>query len=399
MSEEKSIFGELYDSLFSKSMPMWIGSILLAGMSMALFVLKSPFGATSAYVNWGSNIYGWDVTPVAMDFRGIGLLAVIAGAFAAALLSKEFSIKIAPPGELVKGFIGGLLMAFGAVVGKGCTLGGFFTGMPMLNAGALIYAVGLMLGALVASKWILYEMEKWPGISDGKKGKSFEVAKKVQPFIGFAVVVFVLLLPILFGYDVDQKTQRVLIGFIIISLFMGIVLQRSKWCVVRALREPWMSGSSEPAKAIIAGILVSLVMFTAYKFSYGGSIAMAGVGAHFWLRALIGSFFFGIGMTIAGGCAVGAMWRTGEGHVKLLIAVLSFTLIAPLVSRYIMGTDPDTGDPIGLNKLFTDMGQKEKVFLPDVMGYGWSIVLVLGFLLLWYLFATWNDRTGKFSAM
>ena len=179
---------------------------------------------------------------------------------------------------------------------------------------------------------------------------------------------------------------------------MGIVLQRSKWCVVRALREPWMSGSSEPAKAIIAGMLVSLIGFTAYKFSYGGSTVFAAVGDHFWLRALIGSFFFGIGMVIAGGCAVGAMWRTGEGHVKLLIAVITFTLISPLVSKYIMGKDAD-GNPIGLNKLFTDLGQKEKMFMPDEIGYGWSILIVLGFLLLWYIFVSWNDKTGKFSAM
>jgi len=42
---------------------------------------------------------------------------------------------------------------------------------------------------------------------------------------------------------------------------------------------------------------------------------------------------------------------------------------------------------------------KQKIFLPDFVGY-WGAVLIFGvIILLWYLFVKWNERTGKFSAV
>ena len=41
----------------------------------------------------------------------------------------------------------------------------------------------------------------------------------------------------------------------------------------------------------------------------------------FWLGALLGGVLFGIGMVIAGGCGAGSLWRAGEGHIKLWVAV------------------------------------------------------------------------------
>jgi hypothetical protein len=37
------------------------------------------------------------------------------------------------------------------------------------------------------------------------------------------------------------------------------------------------------------------------------------------------------------------------------------------------------------------------VFLPDVFGWGGSLLLIAGILLLWYLLVTWNEETNKFT--
>jgi hypothetical protein len=42
---------------------------------------------------------------------------------------------------------------------------------------------------------------------------------------------------------------------------------------------------------------------------------------------------------------------------------------------------------------------RNKMFLPDVLGYTGAVVLVLAILLLWYMFVKWNEKTGKFSAL
>ena len=146
MSEEKSIFGELYDKFFGQPMAMWLGSILIAGMSVGLFVLAQPFGASCAIVNWGRNIYGFNVSaggtfPDTLYMKcAIGCIALMLGVMGAAFMSRQFAIRIAPPGELVKGLVGGLFMGFGAVMGKGCTLGSFFSGWAALSGGALVFS-------------------------------------------------------------------------------------------------------------------------------------------------------------------------------------------------------------------------------------------------------------------
>lgn len=150
-------------------------------------------------------------------------------------------------------------------------------------------------------------------------------------------------------------------------------------------------------------MFTGLFGIAAYKFAYGGllpafggstTVDMVFVFPNFWVRALMGSVLFGFGMTIAGGCAVGSLWRAGEGQVKLMLAVLTMTFVMPFVSRDIMGEGKAL--PTWL-KSFD--GGMDKLFLPNEIGYGWSLVLVSGVLMLWYWFAKWNDRTGKFAAM
>src|SRR5262249_53113950 len=53
-------------------------------------------------------------------------LGVIAGALSAALLAREFAIRVPRPGELVKGGLGGALMGLGGMLALGCNIGGVF---------------------------------------------------------------------------------------------------------------------------------------------------------------------------------------------------------------------------------------------------------------------------------
>jgi len=392
---EKGIFRELYDTLFEHSWAMWIGSILLAILSICLFMISSPWGSSGGLLNWGQNLFSGiglsleksapaGVTALFEYKYALLSITMLIGALGSALLGKEFAIRVAPGGELFKGLFGGILMGIGCILAMGCTIGGFFSGWAALSGGALIFVVGLVIGVFIAVKYLLWEMEKHPKMSTGKSGTFLQAKTKgfsLQPLAGIIVIIIGAAIAL-------NLTDQVLIGFTLIGLFIGIILQRSRWCVVRALREPFITGDSDSAVAIIAGLIVGLLGFTVIKImGIGGEMTM--VGSNFWMPAIIGGLIFGFGMTIAGGCTVGSTWRAGEGHVKLWLALIGIIIAAPLTAEYIK--------PAFMNMLPASM--KQQIFLPDYFTYLGAVVIMLLILLIWFLFAKWNERTGKLSAM
>ena len=131
LNKNNSIISELFQTFFAKHWPVWIGGIILGLLNVFLFMIKSPWGGSGGYNNWGENVYqaiGFlgleNVAPTNTSLYGMLNIIIILGAFAGALLSKEFALRIPPVGELIKGFIGGGLMAIGCTMGIGCTIGG-----------------------------------------------------------------------------------------------------------------------------------------------------------------------------------------------------------------------------------------------------------------------------------
>ncbi len=392
---EKGIFRELYDTFFAQSWQMWIGSIILAVLSIFLFIISSPWGSSGGILNWGQNLLsklGLNLENSAptgvtfiLDYKYAVLsILVIFGALASALLGKEFAIRIPPGGEIAKGLFGGLLMGVGCIIGFGCTIGNFFSGWAALSAGAIIFVLGLVIGVFIAVKYLLWEMENHPKMSSGKSMTFLQAKTKgvsLQPLAGLIIIIIGLALT----YTFNDIT---LFAFSLIGLFIGIVLQRSRWCIVRALREPFMTGDADPALAIISGLIIGIIGFTIIKImGIGSELTM--IAANFWMPAIIGGIIFGFGMTIAGGCTIGSSWRAGEGHVKLWFSLIGIIVAAPLTLEYIR--------PAFLDILPAWM--KQQIFLPDYFTYLGSIIIMLLILLLWYIFVKWNERTGRFSAM
>jgi hypothetical protein len=315
---KKGILRELYDSIFAKSWPMWLGGILLAILNLLLFVIKYPWGGSGGYLNTGQNLFGamgfeslGTSTPINMHTVAILNIMIVLGALISSLLSKEFSIKIAPKGELVKGLIGGSLMGIGAMVGVGCTTGGFFTAVPALSGGALFLTAGFLIGTFLAMKYILWEMEAFPNIS---MGKSYTFLPGTKEGMGWQRwLAWVLLAGVFYlinSYTSDGSAVMKINGWhIIIGLTLGLILQRSRYCIVRAFREPFMTGESSAPVAIMISLLILLFGFTVLKYFGVGNVAETAVRAiemkavypSFWSKALIGGTIFGLGMTIAGG--------------------------------------------------------------------------------------------------
>ncbi len=400
-SKDKNALSQLFQTFFGKHWPVWVGGIVLGFLNVVLFAVKSPWGASGGINTWGENLYslfgafgGKHVTPVTESNYGMLVLLLVIGSFVGALLSKEFALRVPPKGEMVKGLIGGALMAIGATVGIGCSISSFFSGVPALSGGALVFTVAMFIGVILSLKYLIWEMEHKPTWSSGKSYTYFAVKPengKWQVLLGAAVILLIAVMVYVYS-----KNNRVMAWFIIIGGLMGLISQRSRFCIVKSFRDPFMSGESHGSVGVMAGLVVCLVGFTAIKMFGIGATSETSLRAreltwvfpHFWAKAAIGGFIFGLGMTVAGGCAVGTLWRMGEGQVKLWFSGLAFTLISPLSNAFLVPA---------VDGIFPQ-SMKFRNFLPDYIGYGGAFFLVLGLIVLWYWFVKWNEKTGKFSA-
>jgi uncharacterized membrane protein YedE/YeeE len=403
MSETKSnnALVQLFQTFFGKHWPVWVGGLVLGVLNTILFAIKSPWGASGGMTNVGDNLFSMfgllgsnDVSPINENNYGMLVILVVLGSFVGALFSKEFALRVPPKGEMIKGLLGGALMAIGATVGIGCSIGSFFSGVPALSGGALIFTFAMFAGVIISLKYLIWEMENKPGWSSGKS-YTFLAVKPGKGNWQIIIAVIVLIGVGVMSYSY-AKTNMVMSWFIIISGLMGLISQRSRFCIVKAFRDPFMSGESHGSVGVIVGLAISLIGFTAIKVFGIGAIGELSLRAreltwvfpHFWAKAALGGFVFGIGMTVAGGCAVGTLWRVGEGQIKLWFSALGLILISPLSNKFIVPA-VDSIMP---------QSAKFRSFLPDYIGYDGAFALILGLLLLWYWFVKWNERTGKFSA-
>ena len=87
-------------------------------------------------------------------------------------------------------------------------------------------------------------------------------------------------------------------------------------------------------------------------------------------------------MSLSGGCASGTLWRVGEGHTKLWVALIAFILSASYFREW-----------LGTSGWATKLG--EALFIPELIGWKMGILSVFLLMLIWYLIVSWNEATRK----
>ncbi|MBE3598332.1 MAG: YeeE/YedE family protein [Limnochordaceae bacterium] len=101
---------------------------------------------------------------------------------------------------------------------------------------------------------------------------------------------------------------------------LGVVLQRSRFCFASAFRDLFLFGGSSTLKGILAGMAVASTGFALLESKMVSMPGLPGVlppEAHLFplgWHLVVGGVLFGIGMTVAGGCVSGTLYRMGEGY-------------------------------------------------------------------------------------
>jgi hypothetical protein len=245
--------------------------------------------------------------------------------------------------------------------------------------------VGLLIGAYLGLKYIYWELENvsfGQGGGGGGQAASAESKRdltKIQPYIG--ALIFILVIVAAWIYN--SMFFTVIGGLLLCGTAFGVIIQRARFCFVRSFREPFMTGEANESRGVAIAVIVSLIGFAAIKWA-GLRPESSYVPAAFWVGGLIGGIIFGVGMVIAGGCGSGSVWRCGEGQNKLLLAVICFCLSISLFEKWI-AVSPTLQSVVG-----------SPVYLPEWLNYKWSLLILIGLMLIYWIVASWNERTEKF---
>lgn len=192
---------------------------------------------------------------------------------------------------------------------------------------------------------------------------------------GIAVLVFSTVFAAILAYmKVDFAV------YWIFGVVFGFIMQKFFICFVSGMSDPFITGSTDRFRAMLAGILLASLGATAIKYLSGGIFYMSAVSA-ISIPLVIGAFIFGIGMVLAGTCASGVFVRISEGnliHIVTLVSIFAGYLFAgthysSVWSRFIANA------PL--------------VFLPEKLGWVGGVAANIAIILILFFFARkWESR-------
>jgi uncharacterized membrane protein YedE/YeeE len=409
MSEQSIVvskFKGLYKTMCQTEWNPTVTGIVVGFFSVMIMAWWRPWGAVGAIRNWGdwimygiTSMLGTDVgffayyeeapRSILVSSGSVIGIGFVVGAFISACVGKEFALRIPPYREMVKAVIAGILMGIGASLAGGCNVGGFYNAIGNLSASGFAMMLGLVFGVILGLKLLYVEMEH---ITWGEGGsKTIEFPSAVVGLLGLAAAAFLILKA--YGYAGDEDSDYVasLGGIILIAAALGYTMQRGRWCMVQGFREPHMTGDCTMAKSVMLSILVVAIGAAVLKYAVPvraeGEAVLAPInyvrGTFGW-GGVVGGFLFGLGAMFAGGCGSGTLWRVGEGQVKLMMVVPFFAVSTSIVTAWFKDNEFEADGVLG-----------SFVYLPDVMGYGGTLLFIAAFLLVWYLVVVWNEETDK----
>lgn len=213
-----------------------------------------------------------------------------------------------------------------------------------------------------------------------------ESKKKKRSQIPYAIILLILAAILcLFLW----KTNNDYIVYWIIGIAIGITLRYSRFCFSGAFRDPFLMGNTKLFRGLLLALMISTVGFFIIQYNYlqnntiilnynsiPGSITSVG------FHIMIGAFIFGIGMTIAGGCASGVLMRIGEGHSLQWIVLLGI-----LIGNVLGAKDYS----FWYDKIIS---KTKVIYLPEYIDFRVLVVIQLIILISLYKIASWYENKG-----
>ena len=204
------------------------------------------------------------------------------------------------------------------------------------------------------------------------------------------MAILVLIGILILAYFMNQTGDQSLVYIWFIGCFVGFVLQRSRFCFASAFRDLFLFGTSKTLKGILIGLFVATIGFVIIMSkeipfpSFGGIPGQAHI-LPLGLSTIVGGISFGFGMVISGGCVSGSLYRLAEGYIASAVTLF--------------------GIMIGLALLFfswnwwwdTIISYEPKIWLPEYLGYGFSLIITLLILFSLFVLVIWIESRSSIS--
>ncbi len=397
-----------YESIFVEGWSPYLGIVLLVLVILGLMIsglFWGVFGGIRLWGDWFNSAIGLGPAlglPATLEgplLHRMSLMDItlLLGAFCAALMSRQFRVSRPPKLEYIWAALGGCFMGLGATLAGGCTTGGFFT--PALHSSAAAWAMwaGLLIGAAVGLKLLLWTLEhiQW-GMQAPPTLAMPPALVSIYPWLGLGLVLAILAWAAnWYNSGNDRLAVR---GIVVLSGFaIGFIMQRSRLCFARAFREPFMTAEGEMTKAVMLGLALGIPL-AALLFKGKVIDPYIAIPPRFWLGSLSGGAVFGIGMVFAGGCASGSLWRMAEGHVKLWVAMFFFAWSGSIASALLHGSGVTVSE-MTLDEIEATRLGYQAYFPVMFDGWSWALCASAAVLLLWYALVRYNESTEKFTVL
>ena len=120
----------------------------------------------------------------------------------------------------------------------------------------------------------------------------------------------------------------------LVGLIFGFILQRTRFCLTGGFRDMYIARNNTLFYAFLIAITVESigVLFLIKLGIIGNPYEDFSV-----LGAIVGSYLFGIGIVLAGGCATGTWYRAGEGLLGSWVALFFYmTSAAAMKSGFLV---------------------------------------------------------------
>jgi hypothetical protein len=150
----------------------------------------------------------------------------------------------------------------------------------------------------------------------------------------------------------SQITSTVVWGSFALAFVFGLVANKTNFCTMGALSDVVNMGHWGRMRMWLLAIAVAV--FGAAVLSYTGQVDLSKAVTQrptlSWLSLLVGGLTFGVGMTLAGGCANKNLVRVGGGSVRSVVVLVFMGIAAYMTMKGLFGQwRAALLDPVAIN--------------------------------------------------